>query len=340
MYSHILVEKVCESEIPSEIATSDIDSDDQCATPKVTRLHMLGDFQLILEDAPVKIIDAPRLQSLLAYLAIHHGVPQSRSRLAYLFWPDSTDDQARTNLRNLIFKLRQAIPGVERLLQVDWHTLQWCNDETLTVDVTEFELAVACANLAEQEEDHITLRLALERAARLYRGELLPGYYDEWILLERDRLNQLFLGVLERLIALLAKEGKYQEAIRVAQRLLRHDPLNEAAYRNLMHLYAASGNRAAAERTYQNCLTVLERELAVGPSKATREVHEQCMQRDTASTPVSSPQLPFVLRDGNRWVKVSPEQWMEVCQRVSKLVRTPANRCSYYTSTSLPVQYP
>ena len=117
---------------------------------------------------------------------------------------------------------------------------------------------------------------------------------------------------------LLEEEGDYQEAIRVAQRLLRHDSLDESAYRSLIRLYAICDNRAAAERTYQNCVTVLERELAVEPSAATREVYEQYAKHNATTKYTSFPHLPFVRRVRNRWVKVSPERWMEDRKRASK----------------------
>ena len=335
MNSRSLTEKVSDIEIPLERAATNIDAGNQCATPKVTTFYLLGNFQLIQEDAPVMILDVPRLQSLLAYLAIHHSAPQSRAHLAFMLWPDSMEAQARTNLRNLLYKLRQKLPDAEQILHIDRHTLQWLHDTPGLLDVLDFERAVSYADKAEHNGDRFALRLALEQAAQLYRGNLLPGCYDEWILPIRDRLNQLFLGVLERLMELLEREGNYQEAIRVAQRLLRHDPLHEAAYRNLMRLYVSSGNRAAAERTYQNCITVLERELAMEPSTATREVYEQYVQRDTASTPETLPRLPFVLRVQNRWVKVSPQRWLEVGKRASKPARALARECPYYTRTSL-----
>jgi DNA-binding SARP family transcriptional activator len=114
----------------------------------------------------------------------------------------------------------------------------------------------------------------------LYRGDLLPGCYDEWILQERDRLSQMYLVVMEKLLCLQEQESDFQGAIRTAQRLLREDPLQEASYRHLMRLYAASGNRAAAVRVYQNCIAALERELAVEPEPATRRVYEQLIHSE------------------------------------------------------------
>ena len=73
-------------------------------------IRMLGTFIIASDRVPLTGIDMPRLQSLLAYLVQHHGVPQSRTRLASLLWPDSTEEQAHTNLRNLLYKLRQALP--------------------------------------------------------------------------------------------------------------------------------------------------------------------------------------------------------------------------------------
>jgi DNA-binding SARP family transcriptional activator len=84
-------------------------------------IHLLGDFLLVSGDTPVTTVDVPRLQSLLAYLVLHRAAPQARSHLAYLFWPDSTEAQARAYLRKLVYQLRQALPDVDAFLRVDKH---------------------------------------------------------------------------------------------------------------------------------------------------------------------------------------------------------------------------
>jgi DNA-binding SARP family transcriptional activator len=252
----------------------------------VTTLHLFGEFRLSAGETGETLgmtIDMPRVQSLLAYLVLHRHAPQSRTKLAYTFWPDSTESQAHTNLRNLLHKVRKVLPNVDSVLYMNRHTIQWRSDANWTLDVLDFEAAIARADKAKQAEDHFAQRLALEQAVRVYGGDLLPGCYDEWILPERNRLSQLFLDVLERLALLLEEEGDYARAISTAQRLLRHDPLHEATYRHLMRMYAASGNRAAVARTYQNCSAILEQELAVGPSAATREVYRQLLQAESRS---------------------------------------------------------
>lgn len=246
-------------------------------------IHLLGDFQLLSYEKPVTSIDLPRLQSLLAYLLLHHDVPQARSRLAYLLWPDSTDAQAHTNLRNLVHKLRQALPDADAFLRSDRQSLSWQSSSpqvSWALDVQDFEEALA---QADRVGDRSAARRALERAVKLYRGDLLPSCYDEWILPERDRLRQAMLNALGRLIELQEQERDYQAAVASAQRLLRYDPLHETTYRHLMRLYALTGDRAAALRIYHTCATVLERELGTEPSTATREAYSQLLKVESRS---------------------------------------------------------
>lgn len=275
------------------------------------RIQLLGDFLLASGDTPVATVNVPRLQSLLAYLVLRRTAPQDRSHLAFLLWPDSTEAQAHTNLRKLLHQLRQALPAAEHFLYADKHNLQWrpAPGASWTLDVQDFEQALAQAEQAEQAQDTAVLRQALEQAAHLYRGDLLPSCYDEWILPERDRLHQLFLQSAERLIALLDQERDYAAAIALAQRLLRHDPLHEATYRQLMHFYALRGDRAAALRIYHTCVTVLERELATEPGEATRQAYESLLQSDTSPRPATGPLAP---RGGGAPLVGRKQEWRDL----------------------------
>ena len=246
-------------------------------------MRLLGDFALLANDTPVSSLDVPRLQSLLAYLVLHRGLPQARSRIAYALWPDSTEAQAHTNLRNALFKLRQTLPEVESFLLVGRQTLCWQPAAPCRLDVMEFEGAIARAEQVRCVQDLAAERQALEAAVQHYQGDLLPNCYDEWILPERDRLQQMCLAALERLMELLEQAGNYAGAIRVAQRLLRLDPLQEATYRCLMRLYAARGDRGAVSRTYQSCAAVLKRELAIDPGLTTRTTYERLMRAEAES---------------------------------------------------------
>jgi non-specific serine/threonine protein kinase len=249
-------------------------------------IQLLGGFRLISGETAITTVELPRLQSLLAYLLLYRGAPHPRQQLAFLLWPDSTEGQARSNLRTLISRLRGALPSADAFLPADSHSLQWRLDAPWTLDVADFERALA---LAEHTENVVAIRAALERAVELYRGDLLPSCYDDWVLPERERLRQRFLSALERLILALEQLRDYPAAIQYAQRLLRHDPLHEATYQHLMRLHALTGDRASALRVYQTCVTVLRRELDIEPSSATRAVYDRLALLEPQASPASAP---------------------------------------------------
>jgi predicted ATPase/DNA-binding SARP family transcriptional activator len=255
-------------------------------------MRLFGAFRLASADAALSQPPAPRLQALLAYLVLHRDTPQSRQQLAFLLWPDTSDAQARTNLRQLLHTLKQALPESDRFVRSEGHTLQWRADAPCHCDVAQFEAALTQAEVAQQprEGDSHAQRAALKRAITLYRGDLLPSCYDDWILPERERLRQAYAGAIERLLLLLEGQGEPRAALDYAQRLLRHDPLREETYRALMRLHAACGDRAMVRRVYQTCAAVLERELGVEPSAATQQAYAQALQMDAPAGPVTTAQ--------------------------------------------------
>ncbi len=269
-------------------------------------IRLLGDFSLTYADRQMTDLNSMRLQSLLAYLVLHRDVPQQRQRLAFLFWPDTTEAQARNNLRQLLHQLRQVFPPVEHFLSADMHTLHWHPVTPFHLDVAEVEEALTLADMATQQHDQHAQQAALEQADNLYRGELLPGCYDEWILPERERLRQGHRQALEQLLRLFEVQGDTVTAIRYAQRLLGLDPLSEDLYRRLMHLFALNDDRASALHVYHTCVTTLQREMGVDPDPATREAYEQLMRQETPGRQASLHQplpsaSPTLIGRGHEW---------------------------------------
>lgn len=249
------------------------------------RVHLLGSFSLSFEDRPVTAVDAPRLQSLLGHLVLHRDTPQPREQLAFLFWPDSEESQARTNLRQALHLLRRALPESRRFLETETRTVRWRVDAPVELDVAAFEGLLAAAEEAHEGGETGDERSALESALALYRGDLLPGCYDDWIVPERERLRGRFLAAGERLTELLEGEREFRAAIPWARRLLDADPLNEAACRRVMTLHALTGDRATALRAYHGCATALAREVGVDPSPATREVYQRLLESEELPAP-------------------------------------------------------
>ncbi len=234
-------------------------------------IHLLGDFRLVHGEKLVTSFGSGRLQSLLAYLLLHREAPQSRQYVAFRLWPDSTEKQALTNLRQLLHHLRSALPDADQYVHADTQTMQWRTDATVTLDVAEFESAIARA----EDADDADVRPALEEAVGWYGGKLLPSCYEEWIEPERERLHQLHITALSRLIDLQEEHRAYRAAIENAHRLLQQDDLREETYRALMRLHAIDGNRANALKVYEQCEEVLDRELGIAPAPSTHEVYER-----------------------------------------------------------------
>ena len=230
---------------------------------------------------------SPRAQSLLAYLALHRDTPQSRGRVAFLVWPDSSEAQARNNLRQLLHQLRVSWPDADSVLSRHPTTLTLRSD--LVVDVDEYEKAVAAAFASDHDSDPAGVRAAFERGAGLYRGDLIPSSWDEWIVAERERLLIRHQRLLDRLVGLLEQQGDYRAAIEYGQQRLRLDPLDERVYRWLMRLHALNQDRAGALRVYQECAALLESELGVEPDPATRQTHEQIVRLDGGASYELSP---------------------------------------------------
>lgn len=252
----------------------------------ILQIQLLGEFRLVYGDETITAIHQTRLQMLLAYLLLHRHVAHSRQELAFLFWPDTSEAQARTNLRRELHHLRHGLPDAEQFLKINAKSVAWRSDAAFTLDVAHFEHRLQQADQAEQAGDLTTMRAHLERAVQLYRGKLLPDGYDDWVLLQRERLDQQLTRTLERLILILEDLREYPEAIRYAQTLLRHDPLSETTYRRLMRLHMANADRASALRVYHTCATLLQRELDVEPNQDTQDAYTHLLQMD----------MPLILR--------------------------------------------
>jgi DNA-binding SARP family transcriptional activator len=269
-------------------------------------IRLLGNVDLRSGDAPLAPLESARAVSLLGYLLVHRGVPQPRQRLAFLLWPDSTEAQARTNLRHVLHTLRRGLPDAERFLEVTPQTLRWRADAPYRLDLADFEQALADGRL--------------EAAVDAYAGDLLEGSYDDWVLEERERLRDRYGEALERLQRELEEREDRVGAIRCAERLVRHDPLREEAYRDLMRLHDARGDRGRALRAYHACAATLRREMGVPPSAATRAAYEALLPVDAdAQSGAPSPAGPQLVGRAAERARLT-ELWRSAGRGTAQLV--------------------
>jgi DNA-binding SARP family transcriptional activator len=246
------------------------------------RIELLGGFRVLADGRPLAQPVSARQQELIAFLVVHaRSGPIQRQRVSGSLWPESSDVQALTNLRRELHHLQRS-PKLHALVDLGSRTLAWREAASALVDVTSFETA-ADRGL---EDD----RVALLEAARLYKGDLLPGCASEWIAAARERLRQRAQHVLSRLVGLLESARSFGEAIEHAQHLLRLDPLDEQAWCALMRCHARRGERATALHLYQQCTALLRKDLGIEPSAQTRLTYREILDLDAATPAI--PSLP------------------------------------------------
>jgi DNA-binding SARP family transcriptional activator/predicted ATPase len=270
-------------------APSDPVSVDELPASHSAHLRLLGTFSLTAGDGGSIPIASPRAQSLLAYLVLQRGAPSSRAQISFLLWPDSSEAQAHNNLRQLLHQLRRSWADANAFLGARGGVLALEPGLGLTVDVDEYDHAVAAATAADDGSDPAAARIAFERAADLYRGALLPTVEDEWVLPERERLAAQHQRVLDRLVGMLEQHGDYRAAIERGNQRLRLDPLDERVVRWLMRLHALNQDRAGALRVYQACVALLDAELGVEPDPATREAYDRVLGRESWAARMRTP---------------------------------------------------
>lgn len=264
----------------------------------------MGEFSLFLDGIPHTAIDTVRLRTLFAYLLLKRGTALQRSRLAFQFWPDSTEKQALTNFRHLLHALRKALPEADSFIEANTKTIEWTSDVNVEVDVDLFKAADSEGRLACKRGDIVAASLQFERAVELYAGDLLPGHFDDWLCEQRDELSQQYADALQAAVACLESRRKYAEAIRFCQTLCQYEPTREKSYCSLMRLYSLNGDRAKALRVYRDCETALRKELDVSPSQRTNELYQKLLKEEPLEAPVSQshtvvsePELPLFGRD-------------------------------------------
>ncbi len=217
-------------------------------------LSLLGQFELRQDNCRVRV--PLSTQRVVAFLGL------SRARVARIYvaghlWMDSTEERAGAALRTALWRLGSA---GRTLVRCDGQSLSLNPD--VTVDVNDI-VKVSRDVLAGDE-------VGLRRALDVLRdaGELLPDWYDDWVLIERERIRQLRLHALERLCVKLSADCRHSDAIEAGLMAVAADPLRESAHRALVEAHLAEGNVGEALRQYRICCQLLRRDLGIEPSQA------------------------------------------------------------------------
>ncbi|MCP4362382.1 MAG: tetratricopeptide repeat protein [Chloroflexi bacterium] len=204
-------------------------------------------------------------QSLLAYLILRRQRPSSREKLMGMFWGDRPERKARRSLSNALTHIRHCLPD-GNFLQADNQVVQIALPITLWLDAEVFMQEASRHNQA-----------SLQTAATLYRGEFMSGFFDDWVIDERYRLQALYMEMLARLMTLYETQGQVQAALTTARRLLTEDNLREDAHRLIMRAYCHLGKRNAALKQYQLCQEAINQELDTEPTNETIALYQSIL---------------------------------------------------------------
>lgn len=232
---------------------------DPAASPLA--IHLFGSFDLRADGDPLPRLRFRKTQWLLALLTLRHGASVEREWLAGLLWPEQLGHQG---LRNSLTDLRRILgPQAYRLRSPSSHTLALELGDA-DVDLVAFDRAIAQGDPP-----------ALARAVALYRGPLLEGCVEEWVVPERQAREQAYLQALERLAAHALAAEEWGAAECYLRQVVAVDPLRESAQRALMQSLAAGGNTAAVLLVYRELRLVLHRELNAEPDAETQALFQQ-----------------------------------------------------------------
>src|SRR5512133_1808252 len=191
------------------------------------------------------------------------GTAHRREKLAGMLWPDSLEETARNNLRHALWRIRKALPakaGVEYLLT---------DDLSISFNVSaKYWLDVAALEKLSENCSIDELMAALSE----YQGELLPGFYEEWVVAEREHLSSVFEHHMARLMSALEGENRWLDILDWGEHWIKLGQKPEPAFRALMSAHAAKGDMSKVAATYERCIKSLK-ELGIEPSEQTRKLY-------------------------------------------------------------------
>ncbi len=289
------------------------------------RLYLLGAFRVECGTKTIHF-STHKVESLFAFLALHPE-PHPREKLAALLWGDFTDEQARHSLRTALAAIRKELG--DDILIADRETVQLNADFPVWVDAKEI------LDFRLQNSDWVSFRSTICNLKHLHRTQvqvseidLLPDFYDDWILPERERLRAIYLDAMLQLVQYHRGKSEYTTAIELAQKILVTDPANEKAYQHIIFCLAAVGDRIGALKQYDECAKKLRADLGVEPSKETLILRDQIEQELTGGkaheallTNVPAPLTSFIGREAEQ------RELKELLEKTRLLTLTGAGGC-------------
>ena len=260
------------------------------------RISLLGIVRVAHRGKHAKSGMGRTVKGLLGYLTLFRHRFHTREVLAGLFWGESNENRARSSLSTTLWRLRKILepgstPAGAYLITTPGGDIGFNRESDHWIDVEIFEDRIkSILNRPYNTLDEIEVS-QLEHSLRLYKGELLEGFYDDWALRERERLRSLFVKGQIHLLHYYSHHSAWDQGLACAQNILNLDPLREEIHREMMRLYFKNGQRALALKQYEKCRDTLAAELEVSPMEETQILYARISRRKDRELPPSDAQL-------------------------------------------------
>ena len=246
------------------------------------RVYLFGKFCVRRDEQVLDGFDARKVQELFCYLLLHRDHSLPRETLASILWPDTTTVQSKKSLRQALWQLQSALGShnesvSDRVLLVEPEWIRLNSEADFWLDIAVLENAFQLVQKVPGHELDTQQAQILQDAVQLYQGPLLEGWYQDWCLYERERLQSMYLAMLDKLMGYCEVRRDYETGLLYGMRIMCYDRARERTHRRLMRLHYLNGDRAAALRQFEQCAAALEEELNVSASKGTVALHEQIL---------------------------------------------------------------
>jgi DNA-binding SARP family transcriptional activator len=253
------------------------------------RIALLGKFCLEINGSRINKIESKKAEELFIYLLVHQDRPHHRDHIADILWGEIAPEQSKSYLRKTLWQLLSFLKLYQcgDLVLTDENWIQLNADSELILDIHEIQKAfnISKGKMGrELEEGQFT---KLQHAVEMYRGDLLEGWYQDWCIFARERLQYQFLVIVDKLMDYYEDKRLYDASIRYGETIIRYDRAREHTHRHLMRLYYLSGDRTSALRQYKNCVEALREELDVKPDHQTQLLYAS-IQADNLGEIMSS----------------------------------------------------
>jgi DNA-binding SARP family transcriptional activator len=250
------------------------------AARTVLRARFFGHFELLCEGEPLQLGRNGKALSILKYLLANRSRPVSQDHLMGWLWPESSLKKARWSLNSAVHGLRKILDGCPSsggavtyvLLEEGYYRLS--PEVRIATDVVEFDELYERGRGLERANRADASAVLYEEAVGLYRGDyLIEDLYEDWTMVERERLRNACVDMLDRLAVHYLEGERPRDSMRCCYMALEKDRCHEHSHRILMRCYGRLGQRDRALRQYRLCERILSQEYDTAPSPETQDLH-------------------------------------------------------------------